>query len=175
MILCSIFAALTAVGAFIRIPMPYFDYITLQTTFVLLAGMLLGARRGAIALLVYVLIGLSGIPLFAGGGGFTYVLRASFGFLIGFILGAGMTGLLTEAVPNPGYLRLFLAGLSGLVVVYTCGILYRYFIMNYYLDTPLSLGIIFAACLPVEIPKDILVCAATAYFAKKIRPRLIRN
>lgn len=59
MILCSFFTALIAIGAFIRIPLPV-TVFSLQFTFVLLAGMVLGSRGGALASLLYVAIGLIG-------------------------------------------------------------------------------------------------------------------
>ena len=89
MVLISLFSALTAAGAFIKIPLPYFDYITLQTLTVLLSGMILGAEARAAAVTVYVLIGLCGVPVFAGGGGIDYALRPSFS-ISGFILAAAV-------------------------------------------------------------------------------------
>ena len=65
MVLCGMFAALVAIGAFIQIPVPYMDYFTLQFFFVLLAGLILGADKGAISVGCYVLLGLVGVPIFA--------------------------------------------------------------------------------------------------------------
>ena len=62
MVLCAMFTALVAVGAFIQIPVPYMDYFTLQFFFVLLAGLILGGNKGAISVGCYVLLGLIGIP-----------------------------------------------------------------------------------------------------------------
>ena len=169
MIICGIFAALTAVGAFIRIPMPLFDYITLQTVFVLLAGMLLGSKRGALALIIYLLIGLSGVPIFAAGGGITYIFRPSFGFLLGFIMAAWITGRLTENMKQASWMQYFLAGFTGLAGLYALGIAYKYLILNYYLGTPLSPWLIFLSFLPIDIPKDILLCFATAFLASRLR------
>ena len=59
MVLCGMFAALVAIGAFIQIPVPYMDYFTLQFFFVLLAGLILGADKGAISVGCYVLLDLS--------------------------------------------------------------------------------------------------------------------
>ncbi len=70
----------SAIGAFIRIPVPLVPF-TLQITFTTLAGLfLLGSKKGAISVAVYVLMGLIGIPVFTQGGGFSYVLKPSFGF-----------------------------------------------------------------------------------------------
>lgn len=68
MVLCGLFIALVAVGALIRIPVGS-DVYTLQFMFTLLAGLLLGARLGALAVGTYVVMGLVGIPVFASGGG----------------------------------------------------------------------------------------------------------
>ena len=57
------------------------DYFTLQFLFVLLAGRLLGPVNGTIAVAVYVAVGLAGVPIFAAGGGISYLFRPSFGYL----------------------------------------------------------------------------------------------
>ena len=80
LVMISLFAALTAVGAFIKIPIPHVP-LTLQTLMVMFAGLILGSRRGALSQLLYLVIGLLGIPIFAQGGGPGYVLQPSFGFL----------------------------------------------------------------------------------------------
>ena len=66
--LCALFVALTAAGAYIQIPTAVIPF-TLQILFVLLAGILLGPKYGALSQLVYVLLGLAGVPILSGGGG----------------------------------------------------------------------------------------------------------
>jgi biotin transport system substrate-specific component len=66
MVYASLFGALTAVGAYIIIPLPPVP-ITMQTLFPGLAGMLLGARLGALSQVVYLFLGILGLPVFAGG------------------------------------------------------------------------------------------------------------
>ena len=70
---CALFAVLTGVGANVRIPLPYVP-LTLQTVLVLMSGLLLGGRRAAVAMTMYMLMGLLGLPVFAGGGGFHSLL-----------------------------------------------------------------------------------------------------
>ena len=86
-VLCGLFIALITVGTFIRIPVGT-DVYTLQFLFTLLAGLVLGARLGAVAVGAYVLLGLLGVPVFASGGGPAYVLQPTFGYLLAFILQA---------------------------------------------------------------------------------------
>lgn len=63
MVYAGLFTALIAIGAFIQVPVPGMDYFTLQFLFVLMAGMVLGSRLGAVSVGVYVLLGLLGLPL----------------------------------------------------------------------------------------------------------------
>ena len=72
LVLTALFAALTAIGAFFKIPFAL-AAISLQFLFTAIAGILLGAGYGALSQAVYVLIGLVGVPIFALGGGFSYV------------------------------------------------------------------------------------------------------
>ena len=83
MVYCALFTALIAVGAFIRIPVPVVPF-TLQYLFTMLAGLLLGAKRGAGSVTVYMLLGLAGLPIFTEGGGISYLFKPSFGYIIGF-------------------------------------------------------------------------------------------
>lgn len=88
---CALLPAIP-VGA---LPVP----ITLQTFGVALAGAVLGARRGSLAVLLYLVVGLAGAPIFAGGtGGLAVVAKPSFGYLLAFPLAALLTGFLTERV-----------------------------------------------------------------------------
>ena len=90
LILCGMFSALIAVGAFIKIPVPVVPF-TLQVLFTTLAGLLLGGNLGALSALIYMLLGLSGVPVFTEGGGLSYLLKPTFGYIIGFVLGAYVT------------------------------------------------------------------------------------
>ena len=95
MVLCGVFTTLIAVGAFIKVPVPVVPF-TLQFLFTMMAGLLLGGRKGALSVGVYILLGLVGLPVFAEGGGFWYILKPSFGYLLGFMLAAYVTGTMVE-------------------------------------------------------------------------------
>ena len=153
---CGIFTALIAIGAFIQIPLPYMDYFTLQFLFVLLSGILLGSKLGGLAVLIYVLIGLIGIPIFASGGGIGYIFKASFGYLIGFIACAYFTGLICEKVA--------LTDLKKYALAVFCG-----FILNFYLNTPISWKLVLLSCFPIDLPCDIALSILAIILATKLK------
>ncbi|HYO46439.1 MAG TPA: biotin transporter BioY [Gemmatimonadota bacterium] len=88
------FALLTALGAFVRIPLPFTPVpITLQTFFVLAAGIYLGSRDAALSQLGYLALGAVGLPVFAGGGaGMGHFLGVTGGYLVAFPLAAAFVG-----------------------------------------------------------------------------------
>lgn len=169
-VICALFAALTAVGAFIRIPMPLVPF-TLQFLFVALAGVLLGSKRGLISQMLYVGIGLIGIPVFTKGGGIGYVFQPTFGYLIGFIVGAYIIGKIIERV-GASFRTIFIASVVGLLVVYVIGVLYMYLIVNLYMAKPLALGkAIYVGAISC-LPGDLIVCFITSLVGSKLIPIL---
>jgi len=170
-VLVGTFAALTAVGAFIRVP--FFPVpFTLQVFFVLMAGILLGPVLGALSQAVYVLIGLLGFPVFAGGGGPGYVLMPSFGFLIGFIAGAYVIGYMFNLRKTPTYLWMIASMLVGLAAIYLIGILGLYLNLNYVMQKSISLTKTFWIGMIIFLPGDIVKIAVSAYLAQNLIPRL---
>ena len=160
-ILCGLFIALITVGTFVRIPVGT-DVYTLQFLFTLLAGLMLGARLGALAIGTYVLMGLVGIPVFASGGGPAYVLQPTFGYLVGFILQGWVTGtLVRRGVPT--FRRALAACAAGMVVLYALGIPYFYFISNYIIDAPIGFWVAVWYCGVLQVLPDFLLCVAAAY------------
>ena len=117
MILSAMFVALISVGAFIKIPVPVVPF-TLQVLFTMLAGLLLGGKRGALAVCVYTALGLAGLPVFTQGGGLGYIFQPTFGYIIGFAVGAYVTGVIANRSNRPGYKRLLSANFAGLAIIY---------------------------------------------------------
>lgn len=169
MTLCAIFTALTAVGAFIKIPIPYVPF-TLQFLFTMLAGLLLGGRLGAVSVGAYALLGLVGLPIFAEGGGFWYLLKPSFGYIIGFIIGSYVTGKMTEKREHWSFGRILAANFVGLAIVYGMGMIYYYIICNFVIDTPIALWPLFLYCFVLAVPGDIFLCFVAALLAKRLKP-----
>ncbi len=166
-VLCALFAALVAIGAFIQIPVPYMDYFTLQFFFVLMAGILLGGKLGAISVGCYVLLGLVGLPIFAAGGGIGYVFRPSFGYLIGFIVAAFVTGTLSRKM-SVSFIHYFLACLGGFAVTYGIGIVYKYLMLKYCLNTPETIGVILLSCFPLDMPGDLVLCGLASFVGTRL-------
>lgn len=169
MALSALFAALIAVGAFIRVPAPALPF-TLQTLFVLLAGLLLGARLGSASALLYMFMGLIGLPVFTEGGGLAYLLRPSFGYIIGFAAAAWLTGRLAHMAERPGFGRLLCAGLAGLGVMYIIGLFYYYLISALYLGRPMGLWQLLLYCFILTAPGDILLAVLAAALTKRLLP-----
>ena len=174
MIRCALFTALIAVSAFIQIPLPFMDYYTLQFLFVLLSGMILGSKNGALSVAVYVLIGLIGIPIFASGGGLMYIFKPTFGYLLGFIATSFVVGYIVEKNNARTFSQYFVGAFAGLIITYTFGILYKFIILNFYMGTPAHLYILFLSCFPLDIPGDIVLCCASAVIMPRLRPIVCR-
>ena len=169
LVLTALFAALTAVGAFLRIPTPWSSF-TLQIFFVFMAGILLGPKWGALSQLVYVVLGLAGLPIFTAGGGLGYVFQPTFGFLLSYIPAALITGL--AAGSNPSKKRIAAACLAGLAVIYLVGLPYMALILNVYLGKGLDLtAILWAGMLPF-LPWDAVKLIAAVFLAGKLVPLL---
>ena len=114
MVLCSLLAALTAVCAWIAIPLPGVSF-TMQTFAVLLTLGLLGGRWGSVSILLYLLLGIVGLPVFTGfRGGAAALLDPTGGFLWGFLA----CGLTYWAAEKLGKLP---AMVAGMMVCYVCG------------------------------------------------------
>lgn len=176
MTLCGLFAALTAIGAFIKIPLPPpLVPFTLQFLFCALAGVLLGSKVGALSQLIYVLVGLVGIPVFTEGGGLHYVVKPTFGYLIGFVLGAYVIGLCVEKFKEINFKHLFIASLIGLIVVYVLGVVYMYIIYNFYIGNEMGVWVAVWGGAISCAPGDILVCIITAMMGVKMIPTLRKN
>ncbi|MCW3490432.1 biotin transporter BioY [Dethiobacter alkaliphilus] len=164
LVLISLFTALTAIMAYIVIPMPGgLPPITGQSFAVMLAGLLLGAHKAAMSQIVYVLLGLAGLPVFAAGTAGPGVLASySGGFIWGFILGAFVIGKIAEMSTRRSLPVLYLAAvLGGILAVYIPGILQ----MARVLEMPINNAIV--AMLPF-IPGDLVKVAVAGPLALRI-------
>jgi len=164
----ALFSALTAIGSFIQIPLPFSPVpITLQTLFTYMAGALLGGYLGALSQLVYILLGISGLPIFAGGNaGFSVLIGPTGGYLVGFIAGAFVIGKMTEAKKNSGLLWLLTCMIVGTTIIYISGVIQ---LMNW-----IKIGLEKAVIIGVApfIAGDVFKMLVATYTTHRIRRRL---
>lgn len=175
MILAALFAALTAVGAFIRIPIGPVP-ITMQALFTILAGVMLGARIGAMSQLIYVLLGLIGLPIFSDGtGGLNHVISPSFGYLIGFVISAYVMGKIVENSEKITFIKIFATCILGIIIIYLIGIPYLYVILKNVLVQKITLQYVIKIGFLFFIPGDLLKAVIASLLAVKIIPILRRQ
>ena len=173
LVLCAMFVALIAVGAFITIHIPIIP-LSLQDMFVLLAGCLLGPKWGCISVCIYIIMGLAGLPIFTQGGGIGYFLRPTFGYLLGYIPGSYLVGKLANKSLNPSFKQILLACLAGIAVIYFFGTAYLFLLNRFYLGNTIALWPMILACDIQPLPGDIIKCFIAAAVSQRLIP-LIRD
>ena len=167
----GIFAALTAIGAFISLPIGPVP-ISLQTFFVLLSGIILGSRKAMFSQIVYVILGLIGLPIFAGfSGGLQTIFKPSFGFIIGFIIAAYVVGKISERKSN-SIKNMSIAVITGSLIMYVVGIPYMYYILNIILSKSLDIIQIMKIGMFMFIPGDIVKAIVVVLIGKKLQGKL---
>lgn len=138
LVLVALFSTLTWVGANLRIalipPVPF----TLQNFMVIMAGILLGPRDAVLSQLVYLLLGLAGVPVFSQGGGFSYILQPGFGFILGFVGAAAVVGSLARLLRKPTFWPCFGLSLTGMLFIYLIALPYLYFLNRLVLAQPVG-------------------------------------
>lgn len=166
---CAIFVALMIAGAFIKIPFPFMP-LTFQTVFAVLAGLLLGWKKGMISMAAYAVMGLIGIPVFTSGGGIFYVTMPSFGYILGFIASAGVAG-----IGYPRRKRIWqtvLLALAAYLVDYVFGI--AYFIAVWQLNGYSGLWHAVVTYNLFYMPKDAVLTLLAAFLSVAVTPALRR-
>lgn len=156
-----LFAFLTALGAYIYIPLPFTPVpITLQTLFVLLSAVNLGPIRGALAQTLYLLLGVFGVPFFAGGvSGIAVLFGPTGGYLVGFILATALVGVIYRK--RSSSLSLILGLLAGEFVIFLFGVLFLSFYMKITISKAIVLGLV------PFIPGESLKVGFVFWFAKR--------
>ncbi|ACJ16461.1 hypothetical protein TON_0973 [Thermococcus onnurineus NA1] len=156
----GLFAALTAVGAQISIPIGPVP-ITLQVLFVLLSGLVLGARLGLLSQLVYVVMGAIGLPVFANfNGGFTVIYGPTGGYIVAFPIAAYLAGLFTERLGRRGML---IGSILGVGIIYLLGWLRLGLFMGGDFEKAFLLGV------TPFLPVDAVKAAVAIVIADRVR------
>ncbi len=178
MILAGVFAALTVLGAQIRVPLPFVPF-SLQTLFVLLAGSMLGPVYGAGSQVLYLLMGLAGLPVFTRGGGLAYVFQPTFGYLLGFPVASLIAGALihgkqarVQLLPEIKFSKLLLINGLATAAILIPGTLYLWWSTNTLIGTDLSLARALWIGALSFLPTDLLKIFAVSYLYRALQPRL---
>lgn len=168
MMIVSLFAAIVAVLSQIAVPLPFTPVpVTLQPLAVFLTGAVLGSRRGALALSVYVFMGAAGMPVFAQGeAGLPVLLGPKGGYLFGFILTAFIIGKLVEWMKQPSAWQMALAMIAGMAVYYLTGWAQLKIVLG------LPWGKAFVAGVVPFLPLDLMKALFAAYLGASVRRRL---
>lgn len=172
MTVCGLFTALIAAGAFIKISIPVQPFpmnFTLQWFFVLVAAFVLGPRLSCISVCVYLAVGLVGVPVFAAGGGPAYLVRPTFGFLIGFAAAAYVTGTVDRAIHAVTLKKMIFSAFCGMIVMYLSGMFYFYFISNFVIHMPVTWKLVFINCFLLTVSGDFVLCILASVLGKRLR------
>lgn len=188
LVLCGVFAALMAVCSFITIPLGFTPIpINLATLGVFLTGGILGKKYGSISLIVYILLGAVGVPVFAGfKGGLGVLAGPTGGYIIGYLAAAFLTGLLVEIVfrktasssesgsrsKTAGtaksrtlrFIGIILSMIAGLAACYALGTAW------FMISTGTGLGAAMLSCVIPFLPGDAVKIVAGALLVQKLRP-----
>ncbi|MGQ9857816.1 MAG: biotin transporter BioY [Thermodesulfobacteriota bacterium] len=163
MVLAPLLAALTGAASLIAIPVGPVP-VTLQSLIVLASGGILGARWGALSMILYLAMGIAGLPVFAGGtSGLGRLIGPTGGYLLGFVVAAAVVGAM--AARSARQLRLFLATLAGLAAVYAMGSVWLSVVAKLPMSKALMVGV-----LPF-VPMDLLKAFLAALLIGRWRKR----
>jgi biotin transport system substrate-specific component len=174
LVLAALLVALTAIGAWTRVPFAPVP-MTLQTLFVYLAGSILEIRYAFLSQVAYVFLGLAGVPVFANGGGFGYISQPTFGYLFALPVAAAVIAYLDKSTKaNSWFGKIPVIGF-GAICVFVLGGSWLYFYANHILEKSFSVkqalwsGVI--PFLPGEIVKTALAAFISFHFKKSLEER----
>ncbi|SIS40524.1 biotin transporter BioY [Salimicrobium flavidum] len=175
----AMFVALMAIGANITAIAPFLSVmgvpLTLQTFVAILAGLILGKKRGAFAMFVYMVVGLIGVPVFAGfAGGMGSFIDPTFGFILSFMGIAFVSGAFTEK--RKKFSNYVIAAFAGLVVNYSIGVTWFYMALSLWVGE--GAGISYLAAWASMVPflvKDGGLAFVAAVTATRLEESYLQN
>ncbi|MFL6559759.1 MAG: biotin transporter BioY [Bacillus sp. (in: firmicutes)] len=175
--LVGMFVALMAIGANITSFVPFMVIgtvpITLQTFFAILAGAILGSRLGSIAMIVYMLVGFAGVPIFAKfGAGPSTIFSPTFGFILSYIFAAFIIGKIVEKKKTLA--TFILASLIGMAVNYFFGTNWMYFVYKLWAAAPEGFTYKMAwLWMVLPLPKDIILAVLAGIMAHRLEKSVL--
>lgn len=176
----GLFICLMAIGANIAVWFPILIIpiggatvpVSLQTFFAILCGFILGKKRGSFTMVAYLLIGTSGVPIFAKMlGGPMALVYPTGGFIISFIMVSYVAGWFAERNNSHSIRQYIMAAFVGLCVNYLFGVTYMYIMMNTWMNIDISYALTWSGMIPFLI-KDGLLSFLAAVFILQIQKRI---
>ncbi|MCA1031649.1 biotin transporter BioY [Bacillus timonensis] len=168
----GMFAALMAIGANITSWAPFLQVagvpLSMGPFIAILAGLLLGSRLGAISMLVYMLVGIAGAPVFAQfKSGFAVITGGTGGFILSYIATAFIAGLIVERKAKPALSTFMLASFVGIFTIYFIGTNYMYLSLNFWLEVEMAYATAWKVMTWFAV-KDIAFTALGGFIAPRI-------
>ncbi|MEQ7188930.1 biotin transporter BioY [Enterococcus hirae] len=170
--------ALLIITAKLVIPLPLFDYLSLQIITIYLIYPLLGTKYGLIVTFSYLILGLIGLPIFASGGGIFYIFKPSFGFLLSFATFPLIQAALSKLFWRKKWLplkKILIINYSGLFYLYLIGLLYKCLILFFYLKETNVLYSVLAVSTLIDLSCDILLVFVASLLTYKLLPLIHKH
>ena len=169
MVFISLFTALIAIGGYISFPIPFSPIpIVLSDFFLMLAGLCLGASGGAASMGLFLFLGAIGIPVFTGGkAGLAVFIGPTGGFLLGYLIGVYVLGLVSEK-NKPSFLKDLIGLIAANLVIFGFGVPWLKLLLKLTWGKALTLGL-----MPFVIGNIVKTIAALALI-QVIRPFLLQ-
>lgn len=172
-VLASLFAAMLAISSNIAVPIGPVP-ITMQPVAVLLMGMILGSRLGVTSVLIWIMLGVFGLPVFAGGkAGAITLLGPTGGFIFGYLACTYIIGYVAEN-SGGGYKALLFGAMAGQVVMYALGLLGFMLSFKYFLMKPMSIDKAVALAVAPFAVKDFVQTFVITYLGARVRRSLLK-
>lgn len=168
----ALFLALMILSAYIQItlPTPFMPmHITMQLFTAILCDFCLPDRYAFLCMFTYILVGLLGFPVFASGGGLQYIMKPTFGFVLGFLACCTICAIAYKRKSPVSLKEYFLVGLTGLISFYVVGNIYYYFSFPILMNTRIPLWLSLTNGFLVSIIPDILICFLACKVAKTLQ------
>lgn len=169
LVLAGFFTALTAIGAFLKIPFPIVP-ITLQSFFAILAGTVLLPKYAALCQITYLILGLAGLPIFANGGGLGYVLQPTFGYLLSLPIAACFVSTVFNNI-NKKIASIFITIFFGLLIILIFGSVWLFFVLRFTVGSQTSFLATFSAGAIVFLPGTLLKAVAITFVSHYLLKR----